>query len=173
MAKFIEMVSGQLFIAGLDAATVLEEFTYAGVQCLLGRGTYGANGYVVMPWRVRRRVRGLQDVSAVFELPHGVDLVNDREGLIGFHTRHFGDYWPYHFGVLYAYDQEQAQYMGRIEEQYGPPLGFGTHWTLDLVRVRTRQLAEQVHALDYVAPWHADNRMMRARVRAARGKDGE
>lgn len=157
----------------LDESAIIETWLWAGIKCEIGRGSYGANGYVWLPRRVARRLNGLHFSRFPFEVHGGVSVAGLNNRWCGFDTWHAGDYWGFSDGIEYAYDKDVAECIGRVEYKYPPSVSIRVPWTLDRVRVETRQLAEQVAMLNYVVPWRPEHRAMRRRLQLARTRGDE
>ena len=157
----------------ITADSIIESFTWCGVECFLAKGIYNANGYVVMPPRVARRVDKLDLELGPFEVHGGITYHSGKSRQIGFDTGHAGDWWEPADMIRYSYLPDGARAVATSPHHVPPPKFMRQDWSLDRVRVETRSLAEQVAMLNYVVPWRAEHRAMRRRLLSARNGDGE
>lgn len=160
-------------VGGITADSIIERFTWCGIDCFLAKGVCNANGYVVMPERVARRVDGLDLELGPFEAHGGITYHSGQTRQIGFDTGHAGDWWTPGDMIRYSYAPDDACAVAQSPYHVPPPRFMRIDWTLDRVRVETRALAEQVAALNYVVPWRAEHRAMRRRLQSARKERGK
>lgn len=134
---------------------VIESFRWAYMHCVILPGVCGANGYVRLPKQTLRKLRRVRDIGSALEFNRRLTYINRRTGWIGFDTTAPGDYWILADARAYSIDPKEARVLSvtRYRESLkGYPT---TDWTLDMVRLRTRYLAElaDLYQQRHAAPW--------------------
>lgn len=147
---------------------VIISFKYAGVRCVVLPGAYGANGYVQLPRRSRRRLRNVRDIATVLCFPRRLTYVDRINGWIGFDTGMPGDYWALDDAQTYSIDEYAARSYHFDVHRQDTADGDRKPWTLDAVRVTVMQLAGLVDNYQHLSGRTARRQVWNARSQAAR-----
>lgn len=139
-------------VAALSHGKLIDSFVWQGVPCALLGGVYGVNGYVYPPPRAQRRLRRADLVRPPFESRAKLDYISPDWQVIGFHTHHLGDVWAKDDAVRYSCVPDDARILAHISYRSAAPAFLTRTWTLDIVRVVVRDLAEKVWYLNYINP---------------------
>lgn len=135
----------------------LSEFKYAGLRCVIARGAYGANGYVRLSWRLRRRLRYEMDIAEAIGFFRHLSYVDHRSGWVGFDTGMIGDVWPIGDAVRYSLDEETARHLGLQAARVVGRLAPRHDWSMASVRTNTMALAD---CLSTYGAWEARRRRL-------------